>query len=99
MWAGFIALAFLVSVGIAFWHVGVEYKWWEGPKTCMTGTPEKIDFDPNTFLNSLDAPQKLPGCDTAVWHFLGLSMAGWNALISLFGLSISLLSFKERDHV
>ncbi|MBC6403849.1 MAG: disulfide bond formation protein B [Hyphomonadaceae bacterium] len=99
VWPGLIALAFAVSLGLAFWHVGVEYKWWAGPKTCMTGPPDTLEFDPGSFLKSLEQPQKLPGCDEAVWHFLGLSMAGWNALISLAGLILGLSGFRKTDHV
>jgi len=43
------------------------------------------EFDPDNPLGGLDKPIKPPSCDKALWHFLGLSMASWNGLISLFG--------------
>lgn len=82
-WA--VVLALLVSFGLAAWHVGVEYGIFEAPPTCSAGRiiiPEVNPDDPLDFLNTKVRP---PACSEAVWHFLGLSMAGWNALISLIG--------------
>jgi len=88
-------LALLVSAGIAFWHVGVEYKWWDGPKTCAGGGALGA-FDPNDPLGGLDQKIRPPACSDAVWHFLGLSMAAWNAIASLLGAAVILgLSRKE----
>jgi disulfide bond formation protein DsbB len=41
------------------------------------------EVDPNNPLAFLDQKMAGPSCGEAVWHFLGLSMAAWNALISL----------------
>ena len=69
-------------------HAGIEYKWWKGPEGCTGGhggeTLTLADLGA-----SLDRVQHIPLCDEAVWHFLGLSMAGWNALISLGLAAIS----------
>jgi len=95
-WAMLIGLALLGSFAMAFWHVGVEYKWWEGPKTCLAGgTPNVGEFDPKDFLQSLDEPVKPPACSEAVWHFLSLSMAGWNAVISAVGAGLSFISSRR----
>jgi len=94
-----MALALLVSFGMAFWHVGVEYKWWEGPKGCSVGNITPIeDIDLSKFLEEMDKA-KPPACSDAVWSFLGLSMAGWNALISLGGAFLMLLMSKRSEHV
>ena len=81
----FIVLAFLLSFALAFWHVGVEYGWWDGPKECAGGAigqmPEIAPDAPLAFLDSKTI--RPPACSEAVWHFLGLSMAGWNAAVSL----------------
>ena len=74
-----LALAFAVSFGLAFWHVGVEYKWWEGPKSCMVGSTE---IDMTNILEALNKPAKMPACSDAPWHLFNISMAGYNALIS-----------------
>jgi len=81
-----LVLALLISAALGFWHMGVEYKWWEGPKTCLSGT---VDLNAigsgQDLLDSLNKPIKPPACADAVWHFLGLSMAGWNMVISASG--------------
>ena len=94
-----ITAGLLVSFGIAFWHVGVEYKWWEGPKTCASGGGTAATFDPDNPLGWLDKKIKPPACTEAVWHFLGLSMAAWNAIASLIGAVVVLaLSRKDPSH-
>jgi len=98
IWLWLIALALIASFAVAFWHVGVEYKWWEGPKTCMTDVDVKT-LNPGDLLSSLDDPVKLPACSDALWHFLGLSMAGWNALISLGAAVLTFISMKDKADV
>lgn len=83
-----IALAFALSLGLAFWHVGVEYAWWEGPKTCMVTPSGPISM--KDFQDSLNQPIKAPACSDVAWSLFGLSMAGWNALVSAPGMLISL---------
>lgn len=71
------AFAAAVTAGIGLYHTGVERDWWEGPTSC-TGSGLPIDGD----LLSLDiAPITM--CDDVVWSLMGLSMASYNALISL----------------
>ncbi len=94
-----IGIAFLVSFSMAFWHVGVEYGWWEGPKTCAGTVPNLDNFDPESFLKSLEGPQKMPACSEAAWQFIGLSMAGWNALISLIAALLSFIIAQRKSHV
>lgn len=83
-----IGLAFLVSFGLAFWHTGVEYKWWEGPKSCMGGA---VTIDPADILKALETPVKMPSCGEVPWSMLGISMAGYNAMISLGAAIMSFL--------
>ena len=92
-----IALALLVSFALAFWHVGVEYKWWEGPKTCAGGGP-MTTFDVNDPLSILDDKIRPPACSDAVWHFLGLSMAAWNAIFSLIGAGLMFVLSGKKTH-
>jgi len=91
-----IGLAFLVSFGMAFWHVGVEYQWWEGPKNCMVGALDP-DFDPSKIWDEVDKI-KLPACTAVAWKFV-LSMAGWNALFSAFGAIFSFAAIKRAPNV
>ncbi len=69
------ALLVAVSGLIAAYHAGVEWHWWPGPSRC-TGSAFRL----NGALD-LDAPVVM--CDHAAWRLFGLSLAGYNALISL----------------
>ncbi len=74
------ALAALTTAGIALYHTGVERAWWQGPDSCSsaatTGLSAKELMD-----QILTAP--LVRCDEVAWAFAGLSMASWNAVLSL----------------
>lgn len=77
-----LALAFLVGAGVAAYHAGAEWKFWPGPTTCAGSGSATVNADAmSALLNG--AKIRGPACDKAAWVFLGLSMAGWNALISL----------------
>jgi disulfide bond formation protein DsbB len=73
-----IAALMLWNAGLAAYHAGVEWKWWPGPNTCG-GTP---DLGGGNLLKELQSINVVR-CDDAAWRFLGLSLAGYNVLISL----------------
>ncbi|WP_165188414.1 disulfide bond formation protein B [Caulobacter soli] len=79
-----IGLGFLYGAGLATYHAGAEWKWWPGPAACAAGGAASAD-DLVAMLKGVKIAA--PSCEKAVWIFLGLSMAGWNALISL-GLAV-----------
>lgn len=76
----FAGLALLAGAGIAAYHVGIEYHWWAGPDTC-SGT---IGQNAGSIENLLSQLEKAPivRCDEVAWSLLGISMAGYNFLIS-----------------
>lgn len=76
-----LAIAFLYAAGWAAFHMGVEFKWWAGPAACAGGGLGEIT--PDSIAAALDGAQKVVRCDEVAWRFLGVSMAGWNAIISL----------------
>ena len=78
------ALAALATAGIGLFHTGVERGWWEGPSTCTSSGLENLSADA-FFDKVMNAP--LIRCDEVAWSLFGLSMASWNALISL-GLAV-----------
>ncbi|MBO9708452.1 MAG: disulfide bond formation protein B [Caulobacter sp.] len=80
-----LGLGFLFGAGVAAFHAGVEWKWWPGPAACAGGGAV-ASGDLVAMLQG--GKVATPSCDKAVWVFLGLSMAGWNAVISL-GLAIA----------
>jgi disulfide bond formation protein DsbB len=72
------AIAVLVGAGIAAFHVGVEQHWWQGITACaatpITGSTADV------MASIIAAP--LVRCDAIAWSLFGVSMAGWNALVS-----------------
>ena len=80
-----LAAAFLYGLGYAVYHAGAEWHFWPGPKECSGGGAAVTTADLNALLKG--AKLTIPACDRIVWSFLGLSMAGWNAIISL-GLAV-----------
>ena len=76
-----VALGFRANTGLAIYHAGVEWKWWEGPQTCQMGL-EPLTSGTGSLLERLQTTRVIR-CDEAAWRFLGLSFAGWNAVFSL----------------
>ncbi|HEX7853953.1 MAG TPA: disulfide bond formation protein B [Sphingobium sp.] len=72
------ALAILTSGLIGGFHAGVEYGWWEGLTRCATS----LSAAPGQ--SALDAIMSAPlvRCDVAAWKMFGISMAGYNFIIS-----------------
>jgi disulfide bond formation protein DsbB len=68
------ALAIAVSGAIGVFHAGVELGWWEGLTRCTVGGALSLD-------ELMNVP--LVRCDQVQWSWLGVSMAGWNAILSL----------------
>ena len=78
-----LAVTFLVGAGVAAYHAGVEWKWWPGPQACSAGSAAAGDIGAGIEAMLGGAKVAPPACDKAAWVFLGLSMAGWNVLVSL----------------
>jgi disulfide bond formation protein DsbB len=77
LWIGLAALAILASGLIGAYHAGIEYGWWQGLTTCTN----PIDSSGGDALAAImDAP--LIRCDAPQWTLAGISLAGFNALIS-----------------
>jgi disulfide bond formation protein DsbB len=84
---GLLGAMFLFGAGLAFFHAGVEWHWWAGPTTCVGGGGAASTADLMAALGGEKV--RPPACDQAAWVFAGLSMAGWNGLISLGFAAIS----------
>jgi disulfide bond formation protein DsbB len=76
-----LGLVFLTGAAVAVYHAGAEWKFWPGPTTCASAGGRVNVADLQDLLNG--GKVRPPACDEAPWVFAGLSMAGWNALISL----------------
>lgn len=86
------ALAIFVSGGIGVYHAGVEAGIFEGMTQCTAfasgGSSEDI------LAQIMATP--LVRCDEVQWSLLGISMAGWNAILSIgFGTVIAWLSLRK----
>ncbi|RVT41874.1 disulfide bond formation protein B [Sphingobium algorifonticola] len=73
------ALAIAISGAIGAFHAGVEYGWWEGLTACSTMPMGNSAAD---ILDTIMAAP-LTRCDVAPWSLFGISLAGYNALLSL----------------
>jgi disulfide bond formation protein DsbB len=79
-----IAAALLWNAGLGVYHAGIEWKWWAGPQDCSAPV---TSFGGTGGLMRQLQNINVVRCDEAPWRFLGLSLAGWNVLISL-GLAL-----------
>jgi disulfide bond formation protein DsbB len=75
-----LAIAALGNTALATYHAGVEWHFWQGPTDC-TGPIGNLG-SAGDLLARLDTV-KVVRCDEVQWKFLGLSLAGYNVLISL----------------
>ncbi len=73
-------LAMLVTAGMGVYHAGVELGWFAGLATCTVDTLQGVSA--GDLLNTDIAVGKPVRCDAVPWAMLGISMAGWNAIIS-----------------
>lgn len=83
-------IAFMIDAAIAAYHAGIEWHWWQGLESCSGNMSGNMSID--------EIRAKIMGaatisCSEAAFRFMGLSMAGWNAIYAilcalLVGLSI-----------
>jgi disulfide bond formation protein DsbB len=88
------ALALVVGAGIGVFHVGVEQHWWAGTAECGSSMPIGLSVEEMT--RRLMA-QPVVRCDQAAWSMLGISMAGYNVLISLAAAILALAGARRAS--
>jgi disulfide bond formation protein DsbB len=71
-----LALAFLYDAGLSFYHAGAEWRFWPGPQTCSGGFSE-----PGNLAEALRHNRPVR-CDEAALRIFGISLAGYNVLIT-----------------
>ena len=88
----FLSFTWLASAIAGLYHFGIEMNFWLGPDDCSSN----IDFSKDTLTYLLNkSPIK---CDEIMFKILGLSLAGWNALLSfLMSLTISCFIIFKRS--
>jgi disulfide bond formation protein DsbB len=90
----YIAVAMVTAIfawgaSMGIFHAGVEWGFWPGPTAC-TGVGDAIDF------SALDNLQPVIGCDVVQFRFLGISLAGYNALVCLGVVALLLVSMVAQ---
>ena len=86
------AAAAATTAAIGYYHAGVEQGWWQGPSTCSAGTIEGMSAD--ALLDQImTAP--LVRCDEIPWELFGISMAGWNALVSSGLAALWIMAYRR----
>jgi disulfide bond formation protein DsbB len=96
-----IVVAMLWNTGLSAYHAGIEWKFWAGPADCSGPI--------NSFGSAADALKRIQNthvvrCDEAAWRLFGISLAGYDVLVSLalaaiaaWGARIA-LALKNDDH-
>lgn len=95
-----VRLALLALAGVMAWgaylgiyHAGAEWGFWPGPTTCAQ--PVTIARTPGDLLRQIQTGPRIADCTVAAWRLLGVSLAGWNALIAGF-LALVALAAASR---
>ena len=94
---GAATLVLLGGAALAEYHVGIEQGWWALPASCVAGGTAATVEDLKRMLQG--AP---PACDQVSFAFLGLTLAGWNFVVSLllaaFTLAAALGHGRRAPH-
>lgn len=75
-----IAAAMFYNAGLGVYHAGIEWKLWAGPSDC-SGPLQELGSTGALMRQLQDI--RVVRCDEAAWRFLGLSLAGYNVVVSL----------------
>ncbi len=94
-----LMINYMAGAGLGIYHAGVEWHWWAGPATCSAGAGSGGSVEA-LMAQILAAP--VVRCDEIPWSLFGISLAGYNVLISVGLLALSAYVFlrwkKDRDH-
>lgn len=82
-------LALLTGAGIAFFHIGVEQQWWAGTAECGSAVGGAASIEE---LRARLMGQPIVRCDEVAWSLFGVSMAGYNFILSLALAALALYS-------
>lgn len=85
------ALAAATTAAIGVFHTGVERDWWEGPSSCTGGS--SLEGLTGADLLSVAGPRVVM-CDQVSWELFSLSMASWNAILSIVLMIGWIIAFR-----
>jgi disulfide bond formation protein DsbB len=88
-----LALVFVASVALGFYHVGVEQHWFQGPTACTTShrVPQTL-----AELKQMLARTQTVMCDQVQWSLGGISLAGWNFIASVLIAIYAYFAWRQR---
>ena len=87
------SLTFLVGSILAMYHVGVENSWWTGTESCAADS--EINSGDLDALRKNLSEKSITRCDEVLWSFFGISMAGYNFIISFILFIFSMGYFRN----
>jgi len=91
-WLVLIGALFVFAAGLGAFHAGWEWGFWQGPTTCSSAALPSGGGD---LLSAMNRTRVVP-CDVVQWSFFGLSLAGYNALISAGLAVVALWSASQK---
>jgi len=91
-----IAAAMLCSAALGAYHAGIEWTFWPGPAECSGGMTDFTKKGP--LLDQLQSIRIVP-CNEAAWRLFGISLAGYNALISLLLAAVAILGSRTGKRI
>src|SRR5262249_34391107 len=101
-----LAALFVIAAGMLWnailggYHARVEWKLWAGPRDC-SGEIDGLGPAPDLF-NKLNETRNVVRCDESAWRFLGISLAGYNVLISLALAAVAvwgIVAARRQRHI
>lgn len=91
--AGLVVILLVATATIGGFHAGVEYGWWEGITAC---TADAVTIDSVEDLATALAAVPVVRCDVVPWSLLGISLAGFNFILSA-GLAAAVALSARRS--
>lgn len=77
---GLLLIDYLANTGLAAFHIGVEQHWWAGTEACTGGAPTGLSAEQ---LSAQLMATPVAHCDQIAWSLFGISLAGFNFILSL----------------
>lgn len=90
---GLCGVLFLAGAGIAAFHVGVEHHWWAGTAECGGQASGARTVEQ---LQAMIEAAPVVRCDVVAWSLFGISMAGYNVILSLALSAFALVAAFRR---
>lgn len=91
----FLFMSFLANAGISFYHFGLEQVWWTDHEICGSTLGDEDDIDE---MRKQILATPVTQCAIVQWSLFGLSMTGYNFILSCFLMLVSFLGIvKSRN--